>query len=76
VFEDTFAHVLLLWIMLQAYLHELVVWQCLRSPNIVPFIGTSPRSDISLVSEWMPGGTVSAFLRDNPGHDRRALVRV
>jgi hypothetical protein len=25
----------------QAYIHELVMWQCLRHPNIVPFIGIS-----------------------------------
>jgi hypothetical protein len=62
------------WKKYKAYLHELVIWQHLRHLNIVPFIGTSQKFQVSLVSEWMPGGTVCAFLCKNPGHDRVALV--
>jgi serine/threonine protein kinase len=59
----------------QAYLHELVLWQCLRHPNIVPFIGTSQAFQVSLVSEWMVGGTISAFLQHNPEFNRVPYVR-
>jgi serine/threonine protein kinase len=60
--------------MLQAYLHELIMWRCLRHPNIVPFIGTSEHFPVSLVSEWMTGGTVTAFLRGHPNWERSFLV--
>jgi serine/threonine protein kinase len=59
---------------LQAYLHELIIWRCLRHPNIVPLIGTSERFPVSLVSEWMSGGTVTAFLRGYPNWERSFLV--
>jgi hypothetical protein len=58
----------------QAYLHELILWQCLRHPNIVPFIGTSEHFPVSLVSEWMSGGTVTAFLREHVDSERSFLV--
>jgi serine/threonine protein kinase len=60
--------------MSQAYLHELIMWRCLRHPNIVPFIGTSKDFPVSLVSEWMSGGTVTAFLQEHPDWDRSFLV--
>jgi serine/threonine protein kinase len=60
--------------MSQAYLHELIIWRCLRHPNIVPFIGTSEQFPVSLVSEWMSGGTVTAFLVECPDWDRSLLV--
>jgi serine/threonine protein kinase len=50
------------------------MWRCLRHPNIVPFIGTSEHFPVSLVSEWMSGGTVTAFLRGFPNWDRSFLV--
>jgi serine/threonine protein kinase len=62
------------FILEQAYLHELVVWKCLRHPNIVPFIGVSLLFEVSLVSEWMSGGTLSSFISQYPDHDRSALV--
>jgi serine/threonine protein kinase len=60
----------------QAYLHELVLWQCLRHENIVPFLGTSSAFEVSLVSEWMSGGTITAFLLRNPQDDRARYVRL
>lgn len=59
----------------QAYLRELVIWKCLRHPNIVPFFGTSSQFEVSFVSEWMPGGTVTAFLRRYPDYNRSFFVR-
>jgi serine/threonine protein kinase len=50
------------------------MWRCLRHPNIVPFIGTSEHFPVSLVSEWMTGGTVTAFLRGCPDWERSLLV--
>jgi hypothetical protein len=61
---------------IQAYLHELVVWQCLRHPNIVPFIGAPQLHEVSFVSEWMSGGTITVFLLKHPDHDRAELVRL
>jgi hypothetical protein len=58
----------------QAYLHKLIIWRCLRHPNIVPLIGTSLQFPVSLVSEWMTGGTVTAFLRGYPDWERSFLV--
>jgi serine/threonine protein kinase len=50
------------------------MWRCLRHPNIVPFIGTSEHFPVSLVSEWMTGGPVTAFLRGYPNWERSFLV--
>jgi serine/threonine protein kinase len=50
------------------------MWRCLRHPNIVPFFGTSKHFYVSLVSEWMTGGTVTAFLREHPDSERSLLV--
>jgi serine/threonine protein kinase len=58
----------------EAYLHELVLWQCLRHENIVPFIGTCSSFEVSLVSEWMSGGTITAYLLRNPEGDRATFV--
>jgi hypothetical protein len=61
--------------MTQAYLHELIMWRCLRHPNIIMCIGSSKQFPASLVSEWRPGGTLCAFLREHPNHNRLNLVR-
>jgi serine/threonine protein kinase len=58
----------------QAYLHELIMWRCLRHPNIVPLIGTSENFPVSLVSQWMSGGTLTVFLREHPDWDRSFLA--
>jgi serine/threonine protein kinase len=60
--------------MVKAYLHELVLWQCLRHKNIVPFIGVCKEFEVSLVSEWMAGGTIIAFLHENPNRNRESFV--
>jgi serine/threonine protein kinase len=60
----------------QAYLNEVVVWQHLRHPNIVHFLGTVGGQDleVAFISEWMDGGTVREFLRNEPEYDRSALA--
>jgi hypothetical protein len=41
----------------------------------VPFIGTSQAFEVSLVSEWMTGGTISSYLQCNPQRNRVPYVR-
>ena len=44
---------------------ELGIWRRLSHPNIVPFLGIvydfDRRGRTSLVSEWMPNGTLEGF---------------
>jgi serine/threonine protein kinase len=58
----------------QAFRNEVVTWKCLRHPNIVPFMGISSISPVCLVSEWMPEGTLLAFLKRNPEEHRIKYV--
>jgi serine/threonine protein kinase len=62
----------------QVYLSEVIVWTCLRHPNIVPFVGVpdsvDSTQDVVLVSEWMGGGTISSYLRQRPNEHRGRLV--
>lgn len=45
---------------------ELGIWKRLNHPNIVPFLGTvsgfGRLGNASLVSSWMPNGTLQDFL--------------
>ncbi|KAF9643100.1 kinase-like protein, partial [Thelephora ganbajun] len=43
---------------------EAVVWKHLNHPNIVPFKGVT-FEPLQLVSEWMPGGELREYMRDN-----------
>ncbi|KAF9785479.1 CNH domain-containing protein [Thelephora terrestris] len=52
---------------------EAVMWKRLRHPNIVPLIGVT-RTPLQFVSEWMPNGTVTDYLCENPGANRIALL--
>jgi serine/threonine protein kinase len=64
---------------LQAYLSEVIVWTCLRHPNIVPFVGVPNTGDFTrdviLVSEWMGEGTITSYLRQRPDEHRGKFVR-
>jgi serine/threonine protein kinase len=60
----------------KSFRNEVVTWKCLRHPNVVPFLGISDRFPVCLVSEWMPGGTISAFLVEHPEENRSRYVRV
>jgi len=55
---------------------ELAVWQSLEHENIVPFIGIAIISGclLSVVSGWMPQGTLRAFLMENQEHLRDKLA--
>ncbi|KAF9779314.1 kinase-like domain-containing protein, partial [Thelephora terrestris] len=49
------------------------MWKRLRHPNIVPLVGVT-RTPLQFVSEWMPNGTVTGYLCENPGANRIALL--
>jgi hypothetical protein len=50
------------------------MWKFLGHPNIVPFIGVSPMFPICLVSEWMPNGDISQYLKAHNSADRVSFV--
>ena len=49
------------------------MWKRLIHPNIISFIGVT-HNPLQLVSEWMPNGTLTEYLGENPGADRIGLV--
>ena len=49
------------------------MWKRLRHPNIVAFIGVT-QNPLQFVSEWMPNGTLTEYLAQNPDADRTHLV--
>lgn len=50
------------------------MWKFLRHPNLVRFLGVSTTMAVCLVSEWMPKGTVTAYLLAHPEADRIIMV--
>ena len=57
----------------QSFLKEAVIWKRLRHPNVVPFIGVT-RDPLQFVSEYMPNGTLTRYIKNNPSADRIELV--
>ena len=55
------------------WLREALIWKRLTHPNIVPFIGVT-LNPLQLVSEWMSGGNLTAYIKSNPRVDRVSLV--
>ena len=49
------------------------MWKRLRHPNIIGFIGVT-RNPLQFVSEWMPNGTLTEYLDENPCTDQIGLV--
>jgi hypothetical protein len=58
---------------------EAMWWRYLRHPRVVPFLGVvAPEPDadrMRLVSQWMPNGTITAFLVKNHRESRIKYVR-
>lgn len=56
--------------------HEAIMWRYLRHPHIVPFLGVAGSHDatFSLVSEWMPHGTISSFLKNRLTENRLTYI--
>ncbi|KAF9257438.1 kinase-like protein, partial [Marasmius fiardii PR-910] len=53
------------------FMREGIVWQQLKHPNVLPFIGmcyldSEAQKQLSLVSPWMDGGNLTRFLKDTP----------
>ena len=59
----------------QDFYEEVITWKRLEHPNIVPLLGinTTP-SPPQLISDWIPGGNLTEYIRNNPGADRLGLV--
>ena len=51
------------------------MWKCLTHPNIVPLLGITP-NPFQLVSEWVPGGSLSEYIKNHPDPDRLELVGI
>jgi len=49
------------------------MWKRLRHPNIVFFIGVT-RDPLQFVSEYVPNGTLTKYIENNPSADRIGLV--
>ena len=49
------------------------MWKRLRHENVVSFIGVTTKP-LQIVSEWMPNGTLTKYVEQNPGADRIGLV--
>ena len=51
------------------------MWKHLSHPNIVPLLGITP-TPLQLISEWIPGGDLTEYVRKHPTADRVRLVSV
>ncbi|OCH86997.1 kinase-like protein [Obba rivulosa] len=61
---------------MKALFKEATIWKHMRHPNITPFIGIDTELfPLSLVCEWMPHGTISAYLVSEPSADRLKLLK-
>ena len=49
------------------------MWKRLEHRNIVPLLGITP-TPLQLISEWMPGGDLTEYIKKNPGADRLGLA--
>ena len=49
------------------------MWKRLTHPNIVPLIGITS-NPLQLVSDWMPGGDLTEYIKKRPDADRLGLV--
>ncbi|KAF9645430.1 kinase-like protein [Thelephora ganbajun] len=52
---------------------EAVMWKYLQHANILPLRGVT-MDPLQLVSNWMPDGNLSNYIRDNPNADRLGLL--
>jgi hypothetical protein len=51
------------------------VWKRLKHKNIVPLLGITP-APLQLISNWMPGGDLTEYIKKYPEVDRLDLVGV
>ena len=61
--------------MSQRFCKEVVGWNALRHPNVLPLLGvTVSENRFVMVSEWMVKGNINEFVRADPNADRLGLV--
>ncbi|KAK1230419.1 Protein kinase of the Mitotic Exit Network [Marasmius sp. AFHP31] len=66
--------------LLKEYMREAIVWQQLRHPNLLPFVGMyylgEGQGQLCLVSPWMEQGNLVTFLKNAPSErvDRMQLA--
>ena len=59
----------------QRFCKEFVTWKSLRHPNVLALVGVvMTETEFSMVSEWMPNGNLSRFVREHPRENRFTLV--
>ena len=59
---------------IQIFCQEAVVWKHLTHPNVLPLLGVTV-TPFQLISNWMSGGDLPDYLKENPDADRLGLVR-
>lgn len=59
---------------LKAFYQEAVTWKRMAHPNIVPLLGVIIYPRLQLISEWMSGGDLPDYVKQNPDADRLGLV--
>ena len=60
----------------QDFCREAVTWKRMVHPNVVPLLGITISEQLQLISNWMPGGDLSKYIKEYPNVDRLALVGV
>ncbi|KAF9256251.1 kinase-like protein [Marasmius fiardii PR-910] len=64
--------------LLAAYMQEAIVWQQLKHPNVLPFIGmyylNNTQEQLCLISPWMDDGNLSQFVKKNNHIDHYSLA--
>lgn len=60
----------------QAFAKEIIVWSCLKHPNVAELMGYlfNEHNDAIIVSKWMEKGTALHYVKENPLVDVRSLV--
>ena len=51
------------------------MWKRLTHPNVLPLLGVTI-DHFQLISNWMPGGNLSVYIKKNPDADLLGLVRI
>ncbi|KAF9785465.1 kinase-like domain-containing protein [Thelephora terrestris] len=57
----------------KAFCKEAITWKRFEHPNVVAFIGAT-RNPLQFVSEWMPNGTLTNYVINNPRVNRVGLL--
>ena len=60
----------------QDFCREAVVWKHMVHQNVVPLLGITISQQLQQISDWMPGGDLSKYIKKNPDADRHGLVGV